>query len=349
MAIVNNVSAASQWDDLRRRLIADYASLASSISAPEPYIRLCDLNVESDDFSIRIGGKRHLFHHGGPFGEKLSAAVHEGKKPGLMFKFFWDRGPDLYIVGGELPYSDTLALIADKGPEEMLLPKVLEDEVLSIAFKNFDKVYPVVNEVFLRELKAIYDSIGITRSDELIMKLSDHLVSDDVSLDPVQLYNVLQLIPDDELQRVKAETLKSVKEFYGDMFRNGELSSKAEVEAGVAYASQRLDEYFSAENRLFAKLSFRVANIGTFNGEVQTDDIARVAVWAEMDPAYAPFLGKKLERWVASESVAYGLKQEIVNRKREELGGKISKRPVKPKFSDDIKALAAKRFGVKIS
>ena len=196
-------------------------------------------------------------------------------------------------------------------------------------------------------LEELYDRMGIPRSDELVMKLSEYLISDDSPLNADQLYNVLQLLPEENIRKIKEETLHSVKDFYYTLFENGEIDSVYAVESCVAHARKRLDDYLSTENLLFGKLSNQVSNFGVMKGEVQTDDIARVAVWAEKDPAFAPYLGKRLEKWVVSEAKGYGLKAEIVNKKRQLLGGRITTEPFRVPMNDRVKQSAAKRFSLK--
>ena len=348
MAIYYNTSASERWDDVRQRLIAEYYDIVSSPNVFEKDLRfhVCDLNVDVDDFSVKIGEKRHLFHHGGPSAEKLCSAVSEGQQVSLIFDFLGsENGPAFTLRNAQ---GELLAVVEQKGEESLLLPSSLCDEVLSIGLRHLDFISENLSEILSSTIDTFYKNLGYSRSDELVMKFSDYLVSDESDLDPEVLANVLQLIPDDELGRIKERTLESVRDFYRELYEQGEIGSKAEVESGIAYAKNRLDGYFAKESLFFSRLSLEVSSLGKFKGEVQSDDIARVAVWAEKNPECAPYLGKKLEDWVSSESAAYELKHEIVNRKREQLGAKFPKEPLKPRFTDGVRSLAAKRFQPKL-
>lgn len=344
MAISCNTSSLAQWEDFKMRIVADYAGMSSMVFDEVLEFPLCDLKVEVDDFSIRIGDKRHLFEQGGPGADVLCSAVSCGEQPVLTFFYDPEYPPQIMIKNQE---GSLLAIANLCSDDAFGLPRILNDEVCSIVMKMRDSIMVELESALEDRLEELYDKMGISRSDELVMKLSEYLISDDSPLNADQLYNVLQLLPEENIRKIKEETLHSVKDFYYTLFENGEMDSVYAVESCVAHARKRLDDYLSTENLLFGKLSNQVSNFGVMKGEVQTDDIARVAVWAEKDPAFAPYLGKRLEKWVVSEAKGYGLKAEIVNKKRQLLGGRITTEPFRVPMNERVKQSAAKRFSLK--
>ena len=313
MAIkVNRTTAFERWEDAKFRLLAQFSD--KRIPFREDFhIRFCDLNVEVDDFSICLDGKRHLFHSGGPGADKLCDAVKNGAKPCLVYTHVFNKEPELSIV--DKRDMHLLSVVGRDSEAELQLPRVLEDILLDYAVRDLPKLYRGYNVHFNNAMQSIFDKQGVLREDIVSLSIATNLVMEKDMIEPEGICNNLLFFDSEEINTIKSNVETCIKE----LFETDGSSLNPSVQDLVF---SKFEKCFSSEYLFEGWLSLQVAQLGEFRGEVQTDDIARVASWALRDPEYRSY-GDKIREWADAEAGRYNLKSGIVAKKQEKMVGPL--------------------------
>lgn len=364
MAVDKKVMNTVSWDDFRLRLIADYAELNNSFPTPSVKLQMGRLDVSLDGSSLTIDGKSIPLPEGKDWTSmtagKLISALKEGAEPCVFYEDDHSRTPYIVIRESDHPYSSCLAVVTDVNsngfgyepfdsfpPMFYLLDAAHSEAIVKDVLSKGSLIRAEYERQYSDAIDSIYRNVvKMERKDELVMRLSGHFILEDFPINPESAYQTTVFLSD-ELDSIKLDTFNEIRSFYQDMYENGALQTKEDVDVQMAFVASSLEETFSFENLLIGRLSYQVSNFGLMNGEVHDIDIARVAVWAEKDKRYAPFLDK-LDRWVDSQSKYYELDPEAVNSLRVKLGGSPSLDNRRPAISDSVKAVARERFRLKV-
>lgn len=309
---VNRITAQERWEDAKLRLLSQF----SDKRVPERKdlrFYFGKLDVEADEFSVCINGKRHLFFHGGAGAEVLCKAVREGADAHLAFTHTFGGEPVLSIIDKKT--KTTLAVVGKDSEPELQLPSELEDNLLDIGARRLPELYPMYNKFFQEAVDEVYRTAEMGRTDELSSSLAFQIVSEEKMVEPEAMCNYLLFLDADTVERVKKDAELCIRDYYPSESEDGDR-------ALLASDLERLEKCFSPDYLLEGWLSLQVSQIGDYRGEVQTDDIARVASWALRDPEYRSY-GDKIREWADAEAGCYNLKSDIVAKKQEKMVGPL--------------------------
>ena len=309
-------TAHDKWEDAVFKLFARHFSFKLS---KDLEFDLGKLDVEVDDYSLRIGNKRHLFFDGDYTADKLCDAVKNGVKPHLILKMNEGCADGiLSIRAGKDNWSERLAVVgtSTNNPEEYL-PADLDDYLLEKTAARLPSFYPKFDAAAQENIRQIYEDffhLGFSRRDEIITKLSEHLLDDEKPLEPASFMNTFMYMSGEEIQDVLEDVRKEVEKSIDEDIRNEFLSPEDKPEL-LRKSNERLDSYLEPEYFFRGAMSLQLQNIGENKGEVQTDDIARVAAWSLNEPTLRFGRGDLLRSWVMESCKEYNLDYEIVNKK----------------------------------
>ena len=352
---VRDADIFSWWEETAYRLQADYSSVIEAISfnggADELAVRLGDVVLDMNDFCLYVNGKHCYFEEIGMKGGLLAQAAENNRE--AMLELVMSEHDAPYLRVSDAINRNVLAFVTSpedmpgkgmiKYDESLLLADAHQLSLLGQLKERFPAVEAEIQSSIKKGVDGVYRTYNRTREDEMIRNLSFNLINGDETFLPEQMYRLTYLMEPDRLELVKKETMSQVTKFFHEAYELGEFESRDDIESLISHARKGLDSYLSEENLLMGKLSFRVMNVLERNEEVQSDDIARIAVLGEKDPVYSPYVDK-IDGWVKSEARQYGLKEDVVNLKRERLGGKVGMKPVRPEVPKAVKEKAGKRF-----
>lgn len=316
--LVNRNTPKDRWDDACLRLLAQYCD-SSIENRKDFHFSMGRLNVVVDDVSFFINGKRHMFFNEGQHGEVLCKGVRSGAVPHLVYSHPFNGEPSLAIYDMKGGAGKKLAVIGQDSPAGMQLPREMEDYLFNLASSKIIELYPKYLDAFNDNIDKIYGMLGVVREDALASRIGEQLVFENREEKPVFVCNWLLMLDEEKLKTLKESVKDYMREHYDSMVQKGEMTGQ-EADSKHQENLGRLERYFSPDFLLEGWLSLQVSHIGMLRGEVQTDDIARVASWAMRDPEYKAYR-ERIDKWAEREAKTYNLKPEIVSKKQENLLG----------------------------
>ena len=352
---LSQVDYVKWWDDAKFLLKADYHQLLTGFYGKDVVFDFARLSVDSDDLGIRMNGVSHYWGDIGQKSQRLAEAVADGADPYVRFKFD-GRKASLFIVDkaredepciGVYRTADLKYGYLDSLPEEYLLTNEQGQVLIKSVYDHYAEILEFMTSACRKGMEDIYNDAGLSMLEDLAMIFSLDLIEEDTLLPAESVYQNLCLCNVEESAQLKDKILSNVSDFYKEMVDTGELESVDVAMSNIVLAKQKLDTYFSDEYYLLGMLSFRVSNIGSASGEVQTDDIARVSVLAEKDPLFTGLVGTKLDKWCNDESASYDLKPGVTEQKRLRLGAHFNQKK-EMVSTPSIRQKAKERFGRKM-
>ena len=340
----------SWWADTCWELQADYGTAVGFCK--QVRIPVCQLNLSVDDFSLCVNGKHFPFEEMGNLGLMLCNGALNGVSPWLFLEMSTVHAPRLVVDAKPGEFEPLAFVNAPSGTpgygkavydENLLLPDNLNAFLIERFRSQCQIVLGDLEEIIRQNMNDVYAGFKRTHEDDLVRLLTVFCIESEDFSNAGMFYQNALLLPDELYAYVRKETESSLSDFYREMYEKGEYSSVEQMQADLAFSEKKLDAFLSKESMLIGKLDFRALTISDLNQEVQTDDLAKIAVFAAKDPSYAPYLDK-IEEWVKRSCSELNLNPDIVNMKRVRLGGKVVSEPPRPKTPEGVKAKARGRF-----
>lgn len=349
VANVKKQNVRDWWEEARFRLKADYSILL--VNEEKPDVLVGSLPVSADGMGMCVGQGKCLCLDMDSFGERLYNAILEGGLSSVsVFVGYGEKDPYVYLAAAGRE-GECLGRVGGPGSEalseDIILPESISDSVLGFVRKSFGDVLYDTEKKSRDFLLDFYRTIGKDWKTDITNSLALHLIDSDGAVLPSEdIFRHLYLLDNAQREEVRRDVTALVRQFYSELYEGGELESRHDVGFLISDAENRLESYFSNDSRLLGRLGFRLDSIAMLNQEVQTDDVARVALLAAKDPNYAHLLGKPLEKWVTGQCRKYGLKSPVVRAKLEQHGMDLGQQYVKPTVSSESIARFKKKLKI---